>query len=238
MKKGREKNEKKKGFSNVPFKGLKSFDVRSEGPPEEPLAAKTAPPPPARPDEDDSALFLREMEGIKRLHGEKPRKVQAPKPPVESEPGVNEAERKLFLSALSGMDVSFRDEIPDVKPLRPVAVNRMRQLKSGAIRVDLELDLHGQTRDEALKSLERFIAGAYNRGQKAVLVITGRGNNSPAEPVLLLAVAAWLREAGRKMVSEFAPAPPRLGGAGAFVVFLKGKKGDGGDTGQREETRR
>lgn len=238
MKKGREKKQKNKEFSNVPFKGLKSFNVSSEGQSEEPIAAKKAAPPPARPDEDDCALFLREMEGIKRLHGEKKRKVQAPKPPVESEPGLDDQERKLFLSALSGMDVSFRDEIPDVKPLRPVAVNRMRQLKSGAIRVDLELDLHGQTRDEALKSLERFVTGAYNRGQKAVLVITGKGNNSPAEPVLLVAVASWLREAGRKMVSEFAPAPPRLGGAGAFVVFLKGKKGDGGDTGQREETKR
>jgi DNA-nicking Smr family endonuclease len=100
----------------------------------------------------------------------------------------------------------------------------MRQLKNGSIRLDLELDLHGLTRDEALTSLSRFIAGAYNRGQKAVLVITGKGNNSPAEPVLQGAVASWLREAGKSQVAEFAPAPRTMGGSGAFVVFLKEKK--------------
>ena len=99
----------------------------------------------------------------------------------------------------------------------------MRELKRGAIRIGLELDLHGLTREEALTSLEQFIAGAYKRSQKAVLVITGKGNNSPAEPVLHGAVAGWLRDRGKGMVAEFAPAPRQLGGAGAFTVFLKDK---------------
>ena len=99
----------------------------------------------------------------------------------------------------------------------------MRRLKSGAIRIDLELDLHGMTRDEALESMKHFITGAFNRGQKAVLVITGKGNNSVGEPVLQAAVMSWLRETGKKMVAEFAPAPQQLGGSGALVVFLKDK---------------
>jgi len=96
-------------------------------------------------------------------------------------------------------------------------------LRRGALRIDLELDLHGLTREEALASLERFVAGAYNRGQKAVLVITGKGNNSPEEPVLQGAVAGWLRDRGKGMVAEFSPAPRQMGGSGAFVVFLKEK---------------
>jgi DNA-nicking Smr family endonuclease len=222
MKKSKEKTEKKKGFSNVPFKGLKSFTVQADAAPEA-APAKAAPAPSVRREEDDTALFLRHMEGIKRLHGEKPKKARAPKPQETPEPELAEEEKNLFLSSLTGMDVSFRDEFPDVKPLRPLPVNRMRQLKTGAIRIDLELDLHGLTRDEALQSLERFVAGAYNRGQKAILVITGKGNNSPAEPVLQGAVASWLRETGKKMVAEFAPAPLKMGGSGAFVVFLKEK---------------
>jgi DNA-nicking Smr family endonuclease len=96
------------------------------------------------------------------------------------------------------------------------------------IRIGLELDLHGLTRAEALTSLERFVIGAYNRRQNAVLVITGKGNNSSDEPVLQMAVQGWLREKGKSMVAEFAPAPRQMGGSGAFVVFLKdkGKKED------------
>lgn len=224
MKKNKEKTENKKGFSNVPFKGLKSFTVKDDGAPVVAAPPKVAPPPPVHREEDDASLFLREMEGITRLNGEKPKKARPPKPPETPEPELAEEEKNLFLSSLTGMDVSFRDEFPDVKPLRPLPVNRMRQLKTGAIRIDLELDLHGLTRDEALKSLESFVAGAFNRGQKAILVITGKGNNSPAEPVLQGAVSSWLREMGKKMVAEFAPAPLRMGGSGAFVVFLKEKK--------------
>ncbi|HAK60118.1 MAG TPA: hypothetical protein DCO77_07010, partial [Nitrospiraceae bacterium] len=98
---------------------------------------------------------------------------------------------------------------------------RMRQLKRGTIRINGELDLHGYFKDEALVHLEQFIADAYHRGLQAVLVITGKGVNSPEGPVLPGAVAAWLRREGKGRVAEFAPAPRDLGGAGAFVVFLR-----------------
>jgi DNA-nicking Smr family endonuclease len=140
------------------------------------------------------------------------------KPPPSK---VDEEDKRLFAESMKKMDVRFEDEIPDVHPLRPVAVNRMRQLKSGAIRIDLELDLHGMTRDEALESMKRFITGAFNRGQKAVLVITGKGNNSVGEPVLQAAVMSWLRETGKD--GGIAPAPQQLGGSGAPLLFLKDK---------------
>jgi DNA-nicking Smr family endonuclease len=123
------------------------------------------------------------------------------------------------------MDVRFSDALPDEENAqRQLPVNRLRQLRRGGIRIDLQLDLHGLTRDEAIENLDRFVKGAYNRGQKGVLVITGKGNNSPGEPVLKAAVAAWLRESGKTMITEFAPAPKEMGGSGAFVVFLKEKK--------------
>ena len=97
----------------------------------------------------------------------------------------------------------------------------MRQLKRGTIRISGELDLHGFLKDDALRRLEHFIASAYARGLQAVLVITGKGLNSPDGPVLPGAVAAWLREQGKGMVAEFLPAPRDRGGSGAIVVFLK-----------------
>jgi DNA-nicking Smr family endonuclease len=97
----------------------------------------------------------------------------------------------------------------------------MRQLRRGTIRLDLELDLHGLNRDEALDFLASFITAAVRRGQQAVLVITGKGNNSQGEPVLASVVSDWLRQDGKQLVTEFCTAPPNLGGDGALVVFLK-----------------
>jgi DNA-nicking Smr family endonuclease len=229
MKKKKKPEPKKKDFVHTPFNALKGFAAEK---PEVEEKAKEAPKPEKKAVvEDERDLFLRSMSGVKRLSPEQPaqKKKQAVKPAPSK---VDEEDKRLFAESVKKMDVRFVDEIPGVHPLRPTAVNRMRQLKSGAIRIDLELDLHGMTRDEALESMKHFITGAYNRGQKAVLVITGKGNNSPGEPVLQAAVMSWLRESGKKMVAEFAPAPHQLGGSGALVVFLKDKdkvkrKGEG-----------
>jgi len=119
------------------------------------------------------------------------------------------------------LEVKFTEQLPDEDELKPLSGNRLKQLKRGIITVDHQLDLHGLTRDEALAELPRFLRSARLRGQTAALIITGKGNNSPAEPVLQQAVAAWLRDKGREPVVEFAPAPREMGGSGAFVVFLR-----------------
>jgi len=216
------KKESPKEFTSSPFKGLKGFSVEKENLPVKEVE-KIPVPIKNNNEDDDGDLFLRYVEGVSRLHEPSPKKGRIVKQ-AEETGSIREADSELFLSSLAGMDVTFRDEFPDVEPLRPLATNRMRQVKNGTLRIDLELDLHGLTRDEALTSLASFVTGAYNRGQKAILVITGKGNNSPAEPVLHGAVASWLREAGKNMVAEFAPAPRNMGGSGAFVVFLKDRK--------------
>ncbi|HEY6871269.1 MAG TPA: Smr/MutS family protein [Geobacteraceae bacterium] len=228
MKKEKKTGQKPKEFATRSFAPLKG--VRAETRSEQP----TAPPPPPKPEvePDEAELFLRAMADARRLHPAPPaRKSEKTAPRQPSR--LDDAERQTFLRALEDLklDVSFRDELPaEREPSRALPVNRLRQLKRGAIRLDLQLDLHGLTRDEALQSLAAFIASAHNRGQKAVLVITGKGNRSPGEPVLQGAVTGWLREKGKGMVAEFAPAPREMGGSGAFVVFLKEtvKAGDQG----------
>lgn len=227
MKKQKKSDKKSGEFAVRPFNALKGVVA----PAELPRGKAPAPvsPPPAPPDTDDADLFLRAVTGVKRLHPAQPAAGATPKP-AAARPAIDDEERQTFLDAVTQLklDVKFSDEFPeDINPLRPAGSNRMRQLKQGALRIALELDLHGLTRDEALESLARFITGAYNRGQKAVLVITGKGNNSPEEPVLRGAVAGWLRDRGKGMVAEFSPAPRQMGGAGAYVVFLKEKPATG-----------
>jgi DNA-nicking Smr family endonuclease len=119
------------------------------------------------------------------------------------------------------LDTKFTDSVPDEGELQPLSGNRLRQVKCGVVSVSHQLDLHGLTREEALGALPRFLQSAQKNGQKAVLVITGKGNHSPEEPVLHQAIASWLRDAGRTTVLEFAPAPREMGGSGAYVVFLR-----------------
>lgn len=221
MKKDKKPGQKSKEFASHPFGSLKG--VRTEHKAEPRKAAAPLPEPEIAP--DDAELFLRAVADARRLH---PVQAQgkAGKPALPKPPRLDDEERTLFLRALENLrlDVTFRNELPEEdEPARPLAVNRLRQLKRGTIRLDFQLDLHGLTRDEGVKSLAEFIGGAYQRGQKAVLVITGKGNRSPGEPVLQGAVTGWLREKGKAMVAEFAPAPRDLGGSGALVVFLKEK---------------
>ncbi|ACM19772.1 Smr domain protein [Geotalea daltonii FRC-32] len=226
MKKEKKQPLPKEGnFSHNPFKSLKGIEAKPATDSKKPVSPPPATEPPPAVD-DDLTLFLREVADVRRMdeNTKTSGKAVPSKPPVVQR--IDDSERKVFLKALEKleMDVVFQDELPDdVEPLRPLNQNRLRQLRRGTIRIDFQLDLHGLTRDEAVESLARFVTGAYNRAQKAVLVITGKGNNSSGEPVLQAAVAGWLRDKGKEMVAEFAPAPRQMGGSGAFVVFLKDK---------------
>jgi len=176
-------------------------------------------------DEDDASLFLRATEGAKRF-GQAPdaHDLSATRQaPVETTVRAPEDSR-LFLVAMQKIGTTFGDRVPEREledAERRSPTSRMRQLKRGTIRISRELDLHGFLKDEALMRLEQFVADAYSGGQQAVLVITGKGINSPEGPVLQGAVAEWLRKKGKGLVAEFSPAPRALGGNGAFAVFLK-----------------
>lgn len=221
------KKKKSEELANKPFSALKGVRASVAPPPEKPVA-KPAPPPAIAAEPDETALFLRAVSDVRRLHPQPPKKQRKSGEVPVAAPEKDDADQRAFLDAVRQLklDVTFADEFPEKgrSDSHGQAANRLRQLKKGTIRVDLELDLHGLTKDEALDSLARFIGGAYNRGQQAVLVITGKGNNSPGEPVLQGAVVSWLRDKGRGMVAEFAPAPRNMGGSGALVVFLKARE--------------
>jgi DNA-nicking Smr family endonuclease len=224
MKKKETPKAKPKEFSASPFKALKGVALEA---PEKPAApAVPAPAPKQRPSREelsDEMLFLDAFADVRPLHKAQvaPHRAKAQAAKVEKD----DEEMQAFLKAVESLklDVRFSDELAEPAPQHPAPVNRLRQVRRGGIRIDLQLDLHGLTRDEAIEALEHFVKGAFNRRQKGVLVITGKGNNSPGEPVLRQAVAVWLREAGKGMVSEFVAAPRDMGGSGAFVVFLKEK---------------
>ena len=88
-----------------------------------------------------------------------------------------------------------------------------------------QIDLHGKTVTEGLKSLEMFLKKAVSFNLKRVLIIVGKGIHSEGgEAVLRDAVLAWFNNEGQGFVSTYEMAPSNLGGKGAILLTLKRRK--------------
>jgi hypothetical protein len=88
-----------------------------------------------------------------------------------------------------------------------------------ALPVDAALDLHGLRAAEAEARLEAFLRESAASGLRKVLVVHGKGNHSPEEPVLRAVVRRVLErsvQAGRS-----GAAPKSQGGSGATWVLLR-----------------
>jgi len=95
----------------------------------------------------------------------------------------------------------------------------LRRLKRGQIPLDETLDLHGLTADEASVRLGEFLHYAHQRGQRALLIVHGKGQGSGrGGPRLKTLLNRWLRL--RAEVIAFCTAQPRHGGTGALYVLL------------------
>ena len=105
-----------------------------------------------------------------------------------------------------------------------------RKLKSGQFSLQRHLDLHGLNAEQAKFRVLDFLRQAYMDGQRCLLIIPGRGRNSPlGQGVLRQELSAWLTQAPlKRIVLAFATALPRHGGAGALYVLLRQLRKDQG----------
>jgi DNA-nicking Smr family endonuclease len=98
--------------------------------------------------------------------------------------------------------------------------NTKRKLDKGEIVPGAKLDLHGMTEAAAHGALVTFLAAAHARGDRLVLVVTGKGE--AGRGVLKQMVPRWLEEAPMaKRIAEKRPAHRRHGGEGALYVYLR-----------------
>ena len=106
------------------------------------------------------------------------------------------------------------------------------RMKRGKLRIDARLDLHGMTLAEAHPRLTGFVLDAHARGQRLVLVITGKGTSLRADRpfperrgILKRQVPHWLRgPALGHAVLQVVEAHPAHGGAGAYYVYLRRRR--------------
>jgi DNA-nicking Smr family endonuclease len=132
---------------------------------------------------------------------------------------------------------------PAIPALTGIDRRMQRRLIRGAADIDARLDLHGESIETARVQLQRFLAESRARGDRLVLVITGKGASpftshtlhgtghfhSPERlGRLRRMVLEWLNEPEfRTHVSGFQPAHPRHGGGGALYVRLRRPRGHG-----------
>ena len=95
-----------------------------------------------------------------------------------------------------------------------------KRIGRGDVEIGATLDLHGHTQDSAIAALTRFLHRAQERGDRAVIVVTGVGRGGAG--VLKRMFPGWLAAKEiRPLVAGYAPAHRSHGGAGAFYVFIK-----------------
>jgi DNA-nicking Smr family endonuclease len=152
---------------------------------------------------------------------------------------VSEEERKLF-------ETAYREATPLapalLKKIAPEAKNRLtpgglngrtaERLNRGDVDPQARLDLHGMTERAAHGALITFIRGAWSRGLRLVIVVTGKGAKAAQadEPfvmdsrrgILKTLTPRWLAEpelAG--LIADVRSAHRSHGGGGALYVYLR-----------------
>jgi len=108
---------------------------------------------------------------------------------------------------------------------RAAGVSRetLTKLEQGEFAVRSHVDLHGMAFDDAKDAVDQFLADRQKRGDRCVLVITGKGRNSPRQiAVLRERIPEWLaRGPSSRRVLAFVTARPCDGGEGALYVLLR-----------------
>lgn len=115
-----------------------------------------------------------------------------------------------------------RDEGDRLEGLAPgVDRRQLRRLRRDEVAAELEIDLHGLRREDARQALQEALAQAIRQGVRCVLVVHGRGQHSPAEPVLRAALVEWLAEPPHgPSVMAFASSAKLAGGA-TYVLLRR-----------------
>ena len=115
-------------------------------------------------------------------------------------------------------------DVPDKEtPPEQISNNKSRYSTRGSLkRPDDEIDLHGKTRNEAIKIVQKFVIDCYQKNFRSALIITGKGHHSAEKaPVLKREVKLWLERNGDSYITDFQEAPPRFGGSGAIWLNFK-----------------
>lgn len=213
-----------KDASFRPFETLR----KPKGSPAPPPKKPAPPPPPAASEEEET--FSSYMRGVDRLGG-KPRRLPATQSSLEA-PAPDEADAadldapaRARLTALVSDAIRFEviDDGSVIEGRRlDVDPRELRRLRQGRYPVDGTLDLHGQPAEDARAAVARFVARRRRQGDRAVLIVHGKGKHSSrGNAVLRGEIGAWLSQgAAAQHVLAFSSVQDQDGQSGSVMVLL------------------
>lgn len=190
--------------------------------PEEPEAPQQSEP-------DDEETFFNAMQGVRQLEEQgKGRKVPTKAPPRKTISMAKEEETNGLREFMAG-NIDFELEYTDEYMhgfVTGLDSKVFYQLKAGSLSHQAHLDLHGLNSEQAMDNLLFFIRECYLQNKRCLLIITGRGKNSPGgRGILRQELQTWLiKDPLRRIVLAFCTAQAKDGGAGAVYVLLRKQK--------------
>ncbi|MCC2976338.1 Smr/MutS family protein [Sphingomonas sp. PL-96] len=175
--------------------------------------------------EGESALWARVTAGLRPLHPSRPKaKPVAPPPPepVAAKPPRGRVPAPLVRAAPAPASQA---------PSNHLDGSWDRRIARGLVAPDSMIDLHGHSLASAHALLDRALERAIGRGDRVLLLVTGKAPRPEAERpfargAIRAAVPDWLaasRHADR--IAAVRHAHPRHGGAGALYVVLRRPQG-------------
>jgi len=215
---------------NSPFRDLGRrlgpLPDRAKGAPRAERPAAGAPAAPAAT-ENEAELFRAAVRGAVPIPANARDRAGATRPRVSTKGPVREdvaalAELNDLVAGVASFDISDTEEHVEgmVLGLDPRV---LRRLRAGEFAHHAHLDLHGMTAEEAKQAVREFVLRSMVVGRRCVLIVHGRGRNSPDQrPVLKDRLKHWLThgELGRRVLA-FSSARPYDGGSGAMYVLLR-----------------
>lgn len=188
--------------------------------------------PPSRPlSPEERDLWRRVAKGVNPLDSARLKRLEDMAPPkMDAAPIPAPAPFK------TGAASATPRPAPGPKP--PADRSTEKKVRRGRVEVEARIDLHGLTSHKARRALLRFLQRARADGMRQVLVITGKGAGARAldrrkfEPwdpeapplpgVLRRSFSQWMADPDfASLVSGYAEAHRRHGGAGAFYVMVR-----------------
>jgi DNA-nicking Smr family endonuclease len=189
---------------------------------------RQGPPVPEEPAQDCGTLFHQAVAGVEPLKGAGRQIPPEAKDPHPCRIPAAEPDDRVLRDLVDGKIEFAFDQTDEFLQAHVLGMDGriFRKLKSGMFSVEAHLDLHGQNAEQACCALIEFIRASYMAEKRCLLVVTGRGRNSPdGYPVIKQQVQEWLtKDPLKRVVLAFCTALQRDGGAGAMYVLLRRSK--------------
>ena len=193
--------------------------------------ADSQPAPQVQPADTDgeAAAFASAMRDVTPLDGKGGRDIQPEVPQPHAAPAATGNPLQDFMDGRIEFSLASTDEYVEGHVIG-LDLGIVGRLQAGQLSPEAHLDLHGLNAEQAFQTLVGFMRHSYLCGRRVVLVVPGRGRNSPAGiGVLREKVQEWFtQDPFRRVILAFCTARQVDGGPGSLYVLLRKFRKDRG----------